>query len=79
MKKTTVYRKDINKTTAVIDNIKYIVPTDSVANLDARDFESFYLRPASGSDESIYVVKNMDIEMSKDTIVTYLDGYLYTK
>lgn len=79
MKKTTVYRKDLNKTTAVIDNIKYIVPTDSVANLDARDFESFYLRPASGSDGSIYVVKNMDIEMSKDTIVTYLDGYLYTK
>lgn len=80
MQEITINRYDrMIEQPVTIDGVKYAIPVDSVSAIDNdNDFESFFLRPLSGSSDSIFVVKTIEFRDSASE-VSYLKGYLFTK
>lgn len=76
----TVYYKKIENNTAVIRGVAYHVPADSLMATDEGRFKAFYIRPFSGSPDSIYVVKAVEFTKTSECIETdNIEGYLYMK
>ena len=76
----TVYYKKIENNTAVIRGVAYHVPADSLMATDEGRFKAFYIRPVSGSPDSIYVVKAVEFTKTSECIETdNIEGYLYMK
>lgn len=67
--------------TAKVGGVGYVFPADSLMAVDERDFSTFFIRPVSGTTDSIFAVNSVRMEEAGEGDVTVygLDGYIFTK
>lgn len=66
---------------AKVGGVGYVFPADSLMAVDERDFSTFFIRPVSGTTDSIFAVNSVRMEEAGEGDVTVygLDGYIFTK
>lgn len=76
----SVFYKSFEDNIPVIKGVAYPLPADSIMATGEDDFKAFFIRPASGSSDSVYVVTGVEFSKTGKGIVTdNIEGYLYMK